>query len=206
MRRDRSCRNFNLLAEFGRIRRRAEDLAALPRSLRPLPTMSRDAGSRAFGAAEEGELADRGRAFGQQAVGAPMRSEARIALGTETGSDGRLIGRDPRKLGPDELRALGHAPMAPAAAIRAHCLDCCGGSSDEVRKCAAVRCPSWPFRIGTNPWRAPLSEAERARRRDRIARVGRRAGNSPQPEKPRGPEAESSSAPISARAAEASEP
>ena len=29
--------------------RRAEDLAALPRSLRPLPTMSRDAGSRAFG-------------------------------------------------------------------------------------------------------------------------------------------------------------
>ncbi len=63
-----------------------------------------------------------------------MRSEARIALGTETGSDGRLIGRDPRKLGPDELRALGHAPMAPAAAIRAHCLDCCGGSSDEVRQ------------------------------------------------------------------------
>jgi len=93
-----------------------------------------------------------------------------------------------------------------AAIIRAHCLDCCGGSSDEVRKCTALDCPSWPFRIGTNPWRAPLSEAERTRRRDRIARVGRRAGNSPEPEKPRGVEAASPSAPISARAAEASEP
>jgi hypothetical protein len=141
----------------------------------------------------------------QQAGGTRMRSKARIALGTEAGSDGRRIGRDPRKMGPDELRALGHAPMTPTAVIRAHCLDCCGGSSDEVRKCTAVRCPSWPFRVGTNPWRAPLSEAERARRRERIA-VVKRAGNSPQPEKPRGVDAASSSAPISAPAAEASEP
>jgi hypothetical protein len=101
-----------------------------------------------------------------------MRSEGRIALGTDAGPDGRRIGRDPRKMGPAELRALGHAPMAPTAAIRAHCLDCCGGSSNEVRKCMAVRCPSWPFRVGINPWRVPLSEAERARRRERIARVG----------------------------------
>jgi hypothetical protein len=133
-----------------------------------------------------------------------MGSEANIALGTEAGSDGQRIGRDPRKMGPDELRALGHAPMAPAAAIRAHCLDCCGGSSDEVRKCTAVRCPSWPFRTGVNPWRAPLSEAERARRRERIARVGKRAGNLPQPENLRGADAASPSAFISAPAAEAS--
>jgi hypothetical protein len=127
---------------------------------------------------------------------------ARIALGTETGSDGRRIGRDPRKMGPDELRALGHAPMAPTAAIRAHCLDCCGGSSEEVRKCTAVGCPSWPFRIGANPWRAPLSEAERARRRERIARVAKgRAGSSPQLEKSRGADAASPSAAISAPAA-----
>jgi hypothetical protein len=149
---------------------------------------------------------DRGPALGQQAGGARMGSEAWIALGTEAGSDGRRIGRDPRKMRPDELRALGHAPMAPTAAIRAHCLDCCGGSSDEVRKCVALRCPSWPFRFGANPWRAPLSEAERARRRERIARVGKRAGNSPQPEKPRGVDAASPSAPNSAPAAEAREP
>jgi hypothetical protein len=70
----------------------------------------------------------------------------------------------------------------------------------------AVRCPNWPFRIGANPWRAPLSEAERARRRERIARVGKRAGNSPQPEKSRGVDAASPSAPIPAAAAETSEP
>jgi transposase-like protein len=33
-----------------------------------------------------------------------MRSEAKIALGTEAGSDGRRIGCDPRKMGPEELR------------------------------------------------------------------------------------------------------
>jgi hypothetical protein len=102
-----------------------------------------------------------------------MRSEAQVALGIEAGSDGRAIGRDPRKMGPGELRALGHMPMAPAAAIRAHW----AVRATEVRKCTAVRCPSWPFRLGANPWRAPLSEAERARRRERKARVGKRAGN-----------------------------
>ena len=90
-----------------------------------------------------------------------MKAEAKIALGTEAGPDGNRIGRDPRKMGPDELRVLGHAPMSPTAAIRAHCLDCCGGSSDEVRKCTAARCPSWPFRMGMNPWRT-VSEGRRA--------------------------------------------
>jgi hypothetical protein len=141
---------------------------------------------------------DRGPALGQKAGGARTRREAEVALGTEAGPDGRRIGRDPRKMEPDELRALGHMPMAPAAAIRAHCLDCCGNSSDEVRRCTALKCPSWPFRLGANPWRAPLSEAERARRRERIARVRKKAGNLPQPEKPWGPEVASPSAPISA--------
>jgi hypothetical protein len=62
--------------------------------------------------------------------------------------DGTTEGRDPRTLPEAELRALGHEPMSAQAAIRAHCLDCCAGSPDEVRKCTAVRCPSWPFRMG----------------------------------------------------------
>jgi hypothetical protein len=37
----------------------------------------------------------------------------------------------------DELRALGHQPMTPMQAIRAHCIDCAGGSASEVAKCAA---------------------------------------------------------------------
>ena len=75
--------------------------------------------------------------------------------GTEpAGDDGELIGRDPRAMTPAELRALGHAPMPPAKAIRARCLDCCGGAPSEVRKCTATKCPAWPFRMGMSPWRA----------------------------------------------------
>jgi hypothetical protein len=85
-----------------------------------------------------------------------------------------LVGRDPRKLTQDELKALGHEAMSPMEAIRARCLDCCAGSSDEVRKCVAIACPSWPFRTGKNPWRAPPSEAQVAARRQAGARLVRR--------------------------------
>jgi hypothetical protein len=87
-----------------------------------------------------------------------------------SGVDDWLIGRDPREMIPDELRAMGHEAMSPMAAIRLKCLDC-AGSSDEVRKCVAVVCPSWPFRTGKNRWRAPPSEAQRASGRRSIARM-----------------------------------
>ena len=45
-------------------------------------------------------------------------------------ADDWLIGRDPREMSPDELRAMGHKTMSPVAAIRLKCLDC-AGSSDE---------------------------------------------------------------------------
>jgi hypothetical protein len=128
-----------------------------------------------------------------------------MTVGIELGPEGHAIGRDPRKMAPDDLRALGHAPMSPTAAIRAHCLDCCGGS-DEVRKCAATRCPSWPFRTGVNPWRAPLSDAEKARRRNLLARAGKIAENSSKPEKSRQPNAGLPPAAISAPGDEATAP
>src|SRR5215469_742304 len=79
-----------------------------------------------------------------------------------------LIGRDPREMMREELEAIGHEPMSPMEAIRAKCLDCCAGSAYEVRCCVAMACPSWPFRTGKNPWRAPASEAQRkASRRKR---------------------------------------
>lgn len=68
-------------------------------------------------------------------------------------TDGTTEGRDPRTMTQAELRALGHEPMPVLSAIRAHCLDCCAGSPGEVRHCTAVKCPSWPYRMGTNPWR-----------------------------------------------------
>ncbi len=36
-------------------------------------------------------------------------------------------------------------------AIRANCLDCCGGSSKEVRYCAVSDCRLWRFRFGRSP-------------------------------------------------------
>ena len=33
-------------------------------------------------------------------------------------------------------------------AIRLKCLDCCCGSSAEVRRCPAESCPLWRYRMG----------------------------------------------------------
>ena len=94
---------------------------------------------------------------------------ADLALGAEPGSDGLTHGRDPRSMTQDDFRRLGHEPMSPLQAIRAHCLDCCAGSDVEVRKCMALRCPSWPFRMGISPWKAQrvLSEKQREAARER---------------------------------------
>ncbi len=93
-------------------------------------------------------------------------------------STGEVVGRDPRKMSPDELRAMGHEPMPPLAALRLRCIDCCGGSVAEVRYCTARKCPSWPFRMGTSPWREKivLSDEERERRSNLLknARANRR--------------------------------
>ena len=74
---------------------------------------------------------------------------------------GHPAGRDPREMTQDELREAGHEPMSLQQAIRARCLDCCGYQEKEVALCPAVNCPSWPFRMGTDPWRKPASEARR---------------------------------------------
>ena len=82
-----------------------------------------------------------------------------------------LVGRDPRAMTRAELEAMGHEPLSPMEAIRAKCLDCCAGSAHEVRCCVAMACPSWPFRTGRNPWRAPASEAQREASRRNAARM-----------------------------------
>ena len=80
--------------------------------------------------------------------------------------DGWDVGRDPRQVSREELIAAGHKPMSLLKALRARCIDCCADQPSEVRLCTAVACPSWPFRMGSNPWQAPLSaEGLEARRR-----------------------------------------
>lgn len=54
-------------------------------------------------------------------------------------------------------------------AIRLKCLDCCCGSSHEVKLCPCTKCPLYPFREGHNPfaakreWTEEQREAQRAR-------------------------------------------
>ena len=86
---------------------------------------------------------------------------------------GYLEGRDLRTMSQDELVAMGHSPMSPLQAIRAHCLDCCAGSAQEVAKCMALRCPSWPFRMGTSPHRKPPSDEQKQAMRERGRRLAK---------------------------------
>jgi hypothetical protein len=91
---------------------------------------------------------------------------------------GHPASRDPREMTTEELEAAGHVPMSPLQALRAHCLDCCRHQANEVALCTAVDCPAWPFRMGTDPWRKPASEARReaARRTMEKTNAQRRQG------------------------------
>lgn len=42
-------------------------------------------------------------------------------------------------------------PQTAIKAIRAKCLDCSGGSANEVRLCELKHCPLYKFRFGRNP-------------------------------------------------------
>ena len=86
--------------------------------------------------------------------------------------DGFDVGRDPRAMTAAELEQLGHARVSPLRALRLKCLDCCNHSAQEVRLCTAVDCPSWPFRMGKNPWRRKLDQEERVALRARLVPNG----------------------------------
>jgi hypothetical protein len=42
--------------------------------------------------------------------------------------------------------------LSPIKAIRANCLDCMNGSSNEVKLCPIENCPLYPYRLGKNPY------------------------------------------------------
>lgn len=64
-------------------------------------------------------------------------------------------------------------------AIRIKCLDCCCGSSNEVKLCTVTGCALYPFREGHNPfttkreWTEEQREAQRARIAQNIHSVTR---------------------------------
>jgi len=61
-------------------------------------------------------------------------------------------GADPRVVPIANLNAAGHFPKPILKVIREKCLDCCAGAESEVRKCTAVKCALWPYRMRKNPF------------------------------------------------------
>jgi hypothetical protein len=98
------------------------------------------------------------------------------ALEQSPADDGHLIGRDPRRISIAELTGLGHQARPLLAVIRAKCLDCVGYERSEVRKCTAIDCALWPYRMLRNPFRT-VSQGQREQGR-RLA-AARDAGISP---------------------------
>ena len=68
----------------------------------------------------------------------------------------------------------------PVKAIRAFCIDCCGGSSNEVKLCTAPKCALYPFRLGKNPYRAKrvMTDEQRAEAAERLAKARQNKQNS----------------------------
>lgn len=106
----------------------------------------------------------------------PSRAKQILCERSPYGVDGgQLIGRDPRQIPAHEFHEAGIASRPILDIIRAKCLDCCVGQADEVRKCVAVACPNWPYRMGANPFRTQnLTPEERQRRSERM-RAGRKS-------------------------------
>jgi hypothetical protein len=80
-----------------------------------------------------------------------------------------LIGRDPRTITVEQLNALGHEKQPLLRVIRTNCIECVGGSEAEVRRCRLLHCPFWPYRMATNPFAAPRSEAQLTHAKNRAA-------------------------------------
>ena len=86
--------------------------------------------------------------------------------------EGQLIGKHPGDV-PSEILSLKFRAQNPLKAIREKCLDCCCGNAAEVRKCVALDCPLWPFRMGRNPFRKKR-ELSRQQKHERSERLRRR--------------------------------
>lgn len=81
-----------------------------------------------------------------------MEEEHFLEMSPFRSDEGELVGKHPGDV-PPQILSLKFRAQNPLKAIREKCLDCCCGNGSEVRKCIAMDCPLWPFRMGTNPFR-----------------------------------------------------
>lgn len=86
----------------------------------------------------------------------PDLRDPRLLMTSPYESDGgTLVGCDPRTAEAAAILAAQDRPKSRGKALRAKCIDCAGGSAAEVRKCTALECALWPFRMGRSPFRPP---------------------------------------------------
>ena len=107
---------------------------------------------------------------------APDISQALLETSASHADGGHRVGKDPRDV-PFKILSLYYREKNPLKALRARCLDCCSECASEVRKCVSVNCPSWPFRMGVNPFRKK-PELSEERKRAMAARLASGSGAS----------------------------
>lgn len=112
------------------------------------------------------------------------KNEGREAAPTTSRLSAYLEGKQalhttPPTLAQPQNRGTSGPAQSPLRAIRAKCLDCCGGQPSEVRACPVTRCDLYPFRLGKRPQnnRAVLSDDAKAAL---VARLARSVANSPE--------------------------
>lgn len=89
----------------------------------------------------------------------------------------QIWGANPKTLSSEILGEMGHVPLPLLRVIRNFCIECCGGDRTEARRCVAVRCQLWPYRLGKNPFRQNNLDDER--RAELSARARRTFGRQP---------------------------
>ena len=104
----------------------------------------------------------------------PDISQALLEISASHADGGHRVGKDPRDV-PFRILSLYHGEKKPLKALRTRCLDSCCDCAGEVRKCVSVSCPSWPFRMGVNPFRnkPKLSEERKPAMAERLASARR---------------------------------
>jgi nitrate reductase alpha subunit len=80
------------------------------------------------------------------------RMEIKMAENVFTAQMAEAWARSPKLEQQSTAEMYLHSKRPILRAIRAKCLDCCVNQIDEVRKCTAIDCDLWPYRMGKNPF------------------------------------------------------
>ena len=83
--------------------------------------------------------------------------------------NGSFVGVHPKDLTEQELNDLGHEKIPLKEVLRQKCLDCSNHQMKEIRNCAVVTCPLWPYRMNYNPFhKKDFSEEQMEKRKSAL--------------------------------------